>query len=176
MKLAKTVARDFAVLVYALGIDESDLLDYLNWCLLQHLVSAFSENKEWITKLRSAHDGLAQFKEAVERRTRMKWDVENTDKLYERVVQATEKHYRKPIAYEELIRLLINSPLKCSNLSCGKAPPEVKLHIDHTLPASKGGDSRYENLNFLCEKCNLTKSNKIERSNIWLRLESLQPF
>ncbi len=174
MKLSKTVTRDFSILVHALGIDESDLLDYLNWCLLEHLVATFSDNKQWITKLKSANDGMKQFKEAVEKRTRMKWDVDNIEKLYDRVKQATEKHYRKTITYEELLRLLINSPLKCSN--CDKAPPDVKLHIDHTLPASKGGDSRYENLKFLCEKCNLTKSNKLERSGIWLKLESLQPF
>ncbi len=176
MKPSKAVARDFSILIYGLGIDESDLLDYLNWCLLEHLVATFSESREWIAKLKSAPNGMAQFKEAVEKRTRMKWDVENTGKLYERVIQATEKHYRKPITYEELIRLLINSPLKCSNSSCGKTPPEVKLHIDHTLPASKGGDSQYENLKFLCEKCNLMKSNKLERSGIWLKLESLRPF
>jgi len=174
MKLNKTVVRDFSILVHGLGIDENDLLDYLNWCLLEHLVSTFSQDKEWIAGLKSVPDGVAQFKSAIEKRTRLKWDVENTTKLFERVVQATEKHYRKPITYEELIRLLINSPLKCFN--CGNAPPEVKLHIDHTLPASKGGDSRYENLKFLCEKCNLTKSNKLERNEIWLKLESLQPF
>lgn len=176
MKLNKTVVRDFSILVSGLGIDENDLLDYLNWCLLEHLVATFSEDKVWIDKLKSAPDGMAQFKDAIEKRTRLKWDVENTSKLYDRVIQATEKHYRKPITYEELIRLLINSPLKCSNPNCGKSPPEVKLHIDHTLPASKGGDSRYENLKFLCEKCNLAKSNKLERNAIWLKLESLQPF
>lgn len=176
MKPSKTVARDFSILVYGLGIDENDLLDYLNWCLLEHLVATFSEDKSWIANLKSAPDGMAKFKEAVENRTRMKWDVENIERLYDRVIQATEKHYRKSITYEELMRLLINSPLKCSNPSCGKSPPEVKLHIDHSFPASKGGDSQYENLKFLCEKCNLAKSNKLERGSIWLKLESLRPF
>ena len=172
----KTIARDFSVLIRALGIDENDLLDYLNWCLLEHLVATFLEEKTWIRSLSSIPNGLAQFKAVVEERTRLRWDVENVSKLYDRVVKATQKHYRKPITYEELIRLLINSPLKCSNSFCGKAPPEVKLHIDHTLPASKGGDSKFENLKFLCENCNLSKSNKLERTGIWLTLESLQPF
>lgn len=157
-------------------MDESDLLDYLNWCLLEHLVTTFSEDKSWILGLRSVPTGLSQFKDAVEKRTRLKWDVENISRLYDRVIKAIERHYRKPITYEELIRLLINSPLRCSNSSCGKAPPEVKLHIDHSIPASKGGDSKFENLKFLCEQCNLSKSNKLERSGIWLTLESLQPF
>jgi 5-methylcytosine-specific restriction endonuclease McrA len=172
----QTVTKDFSVLVHGLGIDENDLLDYLNWCLLEHLVSMFSSNKEWVKKLRLDSDGMAQFKNKVEERTRLKWDVENIAKLYNRVIQASEKHYRQQITYEELLRLLINTPLKCANTNCGRTPPEVVLHIDHIFPASKGGDSKFENLRYLCEKCNLSKSDKIERSKIWLKLESLQPF
>jgi 5-methylcytosine-specific restriction endonuclease McrA len=174
--LNKKVTRDFSVLVYALGVDEDDLLDYFNWCLLEQLVTTFSEDKNWISSLRAVPNGLAQFKKAVEMRTRLRWDVENISRLYDRVTKATEKHYKKPITYEELIRLLINSPLRCSNPLCGKSPPKVKLHIDHTLPASKGGDSKFENLKFLCERCNLSKSDTLERTDIWLTLESLQPF
>lgn len=176
MKLSKKTSRDFSILIDALGIDETDLLNYLNWYLLEQLVSTFSQDKQRIANLKIALDGMAQFKKEVENRTGMRWDGENIKILYERVIQATEKHYRKPITYEELMRLLINTPLVCSNPNCAKSPPEVKLHIDHTLPASKGGDSKYENLKFLCEKCNLTKSNNLERTGIWLKLESLQPF
>jgi len=172
----QTISKDFSTLVHGLGIDELDLLDYLNWCLLEHLVSMFTSDREWINKLRVSNDGMAQFKKEVEKRTRLKWDVDNTLKLFNRVVQASEKHYRQKITYEELLRLLINTPLKCANEHCGKAPPEVVLHIDHICPASKGGNSKFENLRFLCSKCNLTKSAKIERSEIWLKLESLQPF
>ena len=174
--LNKAVVRDFSILVRALGVDENDLLDYLNWCLLEQLVATFSADRSWMSSLSSSRDGLAQFRESIEKRTKLKWDVENANKLYDRVIKATQRHYRKPITYEELIRLLINSPLRCSNPSCGKGPPEVKLHIDHILPASKGGDSKFENLKFLCEQCNLSKSDRLERSDIWLTLESLQPF
>jgi hypothetical protein len=176
LSLSKSVSGDFSILVYALGIDENDLLDYLNWCLLEHLVGTFSSDKEWIAKLRVANDGMAQFKAEIERRTRLKWDVENLAKVYHRVLQANETHYRQPITYEELLRLLVNSPLRCANLECGKAPPEVKLHIDHIFPASKGGGSKFENLRFLCQKCNLSKSARLVRSKVWLSLESLRPF
>ena len=169
------VTGDFGVLTRALGLDETDLLDYLNWCLLEHLVTTLSSNKEWIKELRAKRDGKATFRSEVERRTKLVWDVENIRRLYERVIQATEIHYRKPIYYEELLRLLINSPLKCANTNCGKAPPDVKLHIDHIFAASRGGDSKFENLRFLCEQCNLKKSDKLIRSNIWIKLESLRP-
>jgi hypothetical protein len=45
---------------------------------------------------------------------------------------------------------------------CGASPakqPGVELHIDHVLPWSKGGESTLENLQTLCLRCNLGKSN-----------------
>jgi HNH endonuclease/Homing endonuclease associated repeat len=44
---------------------------------------------------------------------------------------------------------------------CGRSPatePTVKLHIDHIHPWSKGGETVLENLQTLCSKCNLGKS------------------
>ena len=45
---------------------------------------------------------------------------------------------------------------------CGKyMPDEVCLHVDHIIPVSKGGKSVPDNLQVLCDKCNLRKSNKV---------------
>ncbi len=44
---------------------------------------------------------------------------------------------------------------------CGASPakdPSVELHIDHIVPWSKGGESVMDNLQTLCSKCNLGKS------------------
>lgn len=35
------------------------------------------------------------------------------------------------------------------------------LHLDHIIPFSRGGATNVENLQLLCQKCNLEKSNKI---------------
>ena len=46
--------------------------------------------------------------------------------------------------------------------ACGASPandPSVELHVDHVTPWSKGGESVLENLQTLCAKCNLGKSN-----------------
>ena len=45
---------------------------------------------------------------------------------------------------------------------CGASPikdPSVTLHIDHIVPWSKGGETSLDNLQTLCSKCNLGKSN-----------------
>lgn len=45
---------------------------------------------------------------------------------------------------------------------CGKyTPDEVGLHIDHIIPISKGGKTVEQNLQVLCDKCNLRKSNRV---------------
>lgn len=176
LKANKHQINNFMVLTGMLGISQDSLLDYLNWCLLEHLVTEFAQEKSWIDQIKTAPNAIALFKKKVEDRTKTKWDNTNITILYDRVKAATEKHFRQPITYGELLRLLINSPLKCANSACGKTPPEVKLHIDHVFPSSKGGSSKFENLQFLCELCNLKKSNKLEKSDLWLKLESLQQY
>ena len=43
---------------------------------------------------------------------------------------------------------------------CGRKAPEVVLHVDHILPESKGGQTKLENLQVLCEECNIGKGNR----------------
>lgn len=57
------------------------------------------------------------------------------------------------------LQVLSRDNFRC--IFCGKSPAtnlSTKLHIDHIKPFSQGGKSILENLQTLCEECNLGKS------------------
>ncbi|MBE7045064.1 MAG: HNH endonuclease [Ruminococcaceae bacterium] len=57
-------------------------------------------------------------------------------------------------------QVLKRDNFKCC--ACGASPakdPSIELHIDHVIPYSKGGETIIDNLQTLCSKCNLGKSN-----------------
>ena len=52
---------------------------------------------------------------------------------------------------------------------CNMCGSTEKLCIDHIFPVSRGGFTKMENLQVLCEKCNLQKGNKtMEEFLIWM--------
>lgn len=59
-------------------------------------------------------------------------------------------------------KVLKRDGYKC--IFCGSSPSKdesVKLHIDHIVPWSKGGETVIDNLQTLCSTCNLGKSNSL---------------
>lgn len=61
--------------------------------------------------------------------------------------------------------------LKRDNFSCQicgiTAKDGAKLQVDHIIPVSKGGKTVMSNLQTLCERCNIGKSNKTENDDIF---------
>lgn len=72
--------------------------------------------------------------------------------------------YNKNIEREKMTRELRYKILKRDNFTCQAcgitAKDGAKLHIDHIIPISKGGKTIEDNLQVLCEDCNIGKSNK----------------
>jgi len=71
---------------------------------------------------------------------------------------------RTPRDINERLRFKVLKRDKFKCVYCGKSPANnsnVKLHVDHIVPWSKGGETVIENLQTLCSKCNLGKSNII---------------
>ena len=59
------------------------------------------------------------------------------------------------------LRFIVFSRDKFKCCACGASPakdPLVELHVDHIVPWSKGGKTVKDNLQTLCSKCNLGKS------------------
>jgi hypothetical protein len=63
-----------------------------------------------------------------------------------------------PVPESVRYRLLKKADGRCS--LCGATKKETVLHIDHIVPRSRGGLNDESNLQVLCLKCNLGKSNK----------------
>ncbi len=59
------------------------------------------------------------------------------------------------------LKVLSRDNFRCA--FCGRSPATdigVKLHIDHIVPFSKGGKATLDNLQTLCNECNLGKGNR----------------
>lgn len=64
------------------------------------------------------------------------------------------------------LRFLVMRRDRFSCRHCGTSPAKdasVELHVDHVLPWSEGGATTFVNLQALCTRCNLGKSNLSER-------------
>lgn len=79
-------------------------------------------------------------------------------------VQASEETVRRRTGRDPSLRLrwrvLQRDRFTCC--ACGKSPAlsaGVELHVDHIDPWSKGGETELVNLQTLCSKCNIGKSN-----------------
>jgi uncharacterized protein with PIN domain len=73
---------------------------------------------------------------------------------------AKSKRSRVQFSPREREAVLMRDGFRCRN--CGRSPREdgIKLHVDHIEPWSKGGTNDLENLQALCEECNLGKSDQ----------------
>jgi hypothetical protein len=158
------------VLLDALGVDPDSFEAFLQWALSEHLVAVMSRDEMVSGEGFFARpDALKAFRAALRERTGRSWSQHDLDALFERVKNDSRKHFRDPIPYEEYLKLLWQVPWECAR--CHRSPPEVVLHVDHIVPASRGGSSLRANLQFLCAEHNLRKSNKREASEPWLNLQ-----
>ena len=83
-----------------------------------------------------------------------------------------EINRRRKISDATRYAVLERAGFKCQ--CCGSKPlknNDVILHIDHIIPHSLGGSDNVDNLQVLCDKCNLSKQNRfIINHNInWIK-------
>ena len=88
--------------------------------------------------------------------------------LQEKLQQSTQKELvtdkpsnKRTIPLSLRLKVLNRDNFRC--VFCGRSPATdigIQLQIDHIIPFSKGGKSSLDNLQTLCQECNLGKSNK----------------
>lgn len=67
----------------------------------------------------------------------------------------TSKKRINSVSHRLRIKILERDNYTCKN--CNKSGKDIKLHIDHIIPRSKGGTNETDNLQTLCKECNLLK-------------------
>lgn len=81
---------------------------------------------------------------------------ENGNK-YEETIKQERKIMNDDIRYNVLKRDNFTCQI------CGATKKDgAKLHVDHIIPVSKGGKTTMDNLQTLCDRCNIGKSNKTD--------------
>lgn len=70
-----------------------------------------------------------------------------------------KRNTKRDINYRLRFKVMQRDHFTCC--ACGASPakdPSVVLHVDHIIPWAKGGETTMDNLQTLCSKCNLGKS------------------
>ena len=91
------------------------------------------------------------------------WHKEISEKWrikLKRLSNNSKKKERKRNPIESRLRheVFKRDNYKCKE--CGKTKEETILHVDHIIPVAQGGNDELDNLQTLCQACNLAKSNR----------------
>ncbi len=73
------------------------------------------------------------------------------------------KPKRKPIDSRLRHECFKRDNYRC--LECGATNYESQLHADHIIPVSQGGTDELDNLQTLCDRCNISKKDKCWKNN-----------
>ena len=129
-----------------------------------------------VAELDTRKETIVDFELRMEERRRKQQEEEERWKMAERIKKAYHKRTLKKMVEQELIdrgeifpsakrppiaKEVADAVYRRDGGRCVYCGSTENLHFDHIIPFSKGGDTSVENLQLLCRKCNLEKSNKI---------------
>jgi hypothetical protein len=90
------------------------------------------------------------------------FNVEERGNASETNLEVVQHKTPRDVNLKLRFKTLQRDNFKCC--ACGASPAKdtsVELHIDHIIPWSKGGETVIDNLQTLCSKCNLGKSDMV---------------
>ncbi|MEG3991578.1 HNH endonuclease [Microcoleus sp. S28C3] len=138
------------------GLDEPIIAFILLYALAESFI-CIGEGREPQLKNR-----LEQFKKWYVKRKNTENDIEIEESEEEdfdssKIPELDSYYFVRPGKW---FAVLARDKWKC--LSCGRSAPTdgVLLELDHIIPRSKGGSDDMSNLQTLCKKCNIGKSNR----------------
>ena len=92
----------------------------------------------------------------LEKQRRKELEKQVRQELIDKGMLFGDEAKRPPIPQE-----IVDAVYRRDKGRCVKCGSTKNLQLDHIIPFSKGGATSLENLQLLCQKCNLEKSNKI---------------
>lgn len=136
--------------------------------ILGYLFGDFDPDFDWIFKgflyeLTGKHRNLSVFNAdhikllILEQYDKDRKQLERLQRLYGTTTEETKSFKRPNIPERVRIKVWRRDSGKCV-----KFGSRERLEYDHIIPISKGGSNTARNIELLCEKCNRSKSNKIE--------------
>lgn len=159
--------KKFEVLFNQFASEARNLREKYKECKSDLIMSQI-ESKNLLEELREANKQL--------RYERNKEQIEK-DKVKAKLLEKKKQREIEKLALQELIdegeifpeankrppipRDVVDAVWNRDHGKCVYCGSDENLHLDHIIPFSKGGDTSVENLQLLCQKCNLEKSNKI---------------
>ncbi len=121
-------------------------------------VSAISAHS-YVRRFGSWRDALEHFVLSMTQPATSSNEYEYTSAPTELVPQPSKHKTQRDPSWR--LRFLVNRRDRFTCCACGRSPAKhlgVVLHVDHITPWSKGGETVLENLQTLCDVCNIGKS------------------
>ena len=128
-------------------------------CMIDETTKIFSSNSSSIL---TTLPRIARLALELKKGDTLRWIVEIREGKQDRIILenlgggSNEKNnIRKSISPTLRHEVFKRDNYRC--LECGATNKEVRLHLDHIKPVSKGGDNDLSNLQTLCAECNMGK-------------------
>jgi len=140
----------------------NNTIDQLNTFKIINIID-FQESIVLIKNIDSLEETLSRYK-ALIMPIISSYINENIDFINSNIDEKKESNVQhKPDSKkrERITQEVMDKVWNRDNGRCVLCGSQENIEFDHIIPFSKGGSNTYRNLQILCKKCNLAKSNKI---------------
>lgn len=112
-------------------------------------------------KQRERERAAAEERERIKRKIKARQRKRDLEKQVRQEMLDSGELYGEQTKRPPIPREVVDAVYKRDGGRCVYCGSVENLHLDHIIPFSRGGATNVENLQLLCQKCNLEKSNKI---------------